>query len=45
MSSFGERRNVLLFRELPADQLARLQQAHDVAVADPRKSPESFAAG
>jgi gluconate 2-dehydrogenase len=38
------RKNVLVFREQPADQLARLQQAHDVTVTDPRKSSESFAA-
>ncbi|MCW5663438.1 MAG: D-glycerate dehydrogenase [Piscinibacter sp.] len=30
------RKNVLVFRELPADQLARLQAAHDVTVANPR---------
>ncbi len=32
----GPRRQVLVFRELPPDQLARLQQAHDVTVANPR---------
>jgi phosphogluconate 2-dehydrogenase len=30
------RKQVLVFRELPADQLARLQDAHDVTVANPR---------
>ena len=30
------RRQVLVFRELPADQLARLQAQHEVTVADPR---------
>ena len=30
------RKTVLVFRELPADQLARLQAAHDVSVANPR---------
>ena len=30
------RKNVLVFRELPADQLARLQSAHEVMVANPR---------
>ncbi|MEG0920533.1 MAG: D-glycerate dehydrogenase [Comamonas sp.] len=30
------RRNVLVFRELPDDQLARLHAAHDVTVANPR---------
>jgi len=30
------RKNVLVFRELPDDQLARLQSAHDVTVANPR---------
>jgi phosphogluconate 2-dehydrogenase len=30
------RKNVLVFRELPPDQLARLQQVHDVTVANPR---------
>ena len=38
------RQKVLVFRELPADQLARLQQAHDVTVADPRKLPDAFRA-
>ena len=30
------RKQVLVFRELPADQLARLQAEHDVTVANPR---------
>lgn len=34
---------VLVFRELPVDQLARLQAVHEVTVADPRK-PEQRAA-
>ena len=37
-------KNVLVFRALPDDQLARLQAAHHVTVADPRKEPEAFAA-
>ena len=37
------RKKVLVFRELPADQLARLQAAHDVTVANP-KLPEQLAA-
>ena len=32
----GRRNQVLVFRELPPDQLARLQQVHDVTVANPR---------
>jgi phosphogluconate 2-dehydrogenase len=32
------RKNVLVFRELPEDQLARLQAAHEVTVADPRNA-------
>ncbi|CAN5919659.1 D-glycerate dehydrogenase [soil metagenome] len=30
------RKNVLVFRELPPDQLARLQALHDVTIANPR---------
>jgi gluconate 2-dehydrogenase len=30
------RKNILVFRELPDDQLARLQAAHEVTVANPR---------
>lgn len=37
------RKQVLVFRELPADQLARLQAEHDVTVANP-KLPEQRAA-
>jgi len=37
-------KNVVVFRSLPEDQLARLQAAHHVVVADPRKEPEAFAA-
>jgi phosphogluconate 2-dehydrogenase len=37
------RKNVLVFRELPADQLARLQAVHDVTVANP-KVPAQVAA-
>ena len=37
------RKKVLVFRELPADQLARLQAAHDVTVANP-KLPDQLAA-
>ena len=32
-----ERKQVLVFRALPPDQLARLQAVHDVTVVDPRK--------
>lgn len=32
-------KNVLVFRPLPEDQLARLQSVHHVTVADPRKGP------
>jgi gluconate 2-dehydrogenase len=38
------KKNVLVFRPLPEDQLARLQAVHHVIVADPRKEPEAFAA-
>lgn len=34
------RKNVLVFRELPDDQLARLQAAHEVTVANPRAAPQ-----
>ncbi len=37
-------KNVLVFRPLPEDQLARLQAKHHVSVVDPRKEPEAFAA-
>lgn len=39
----GARRSVLVFRELPPDQLARITALHDVVVANPRK-PEQKAA-
>jgi lactate dehydrogenase-like 2-hydroxyacid dehydrogenase len=32
------RKHVLVFRPLPPDQLARIQAAHDVTVADPRRA-------
>jgi gluconate 2-dehydrogenase len=38
------RAQVLVFRELPADQLARLTALHDVTVANPRKGGEQKAA-
>jgi len=34
---------VLAFRQLPADQLARLQSAHEVTVADPRQPAQRAA--
>lgn len=37
------RQQILVFRELPADQLARLQAQHDVTVANPRQ-PAQLAA-
>jgi len=37
------RQRVLVFRALPSDQLARLQAAHEVTVADPRQ-PEQIQA-
>ena len=30
------RRNIVVFRELPPNQLARLQAVHDVTMANPR---------
>ena len=36
------RKNILVFRELPADQLARLQAVHEVVVADARKDRAAF---
>lgn len=36
MTSNTSRKKVLVFRELPHDQLARLQARHDVTVANPR---------
>ena len=38
------RKHVLVFRALPPDQLARLQAAHAVTVADPRTAPDAFRA-
>ena len=32
------RKNVLVFRELPPDQLDRLKELHDVTVANPRSA-------
>jgi gluconate 2-dehydrogenase len=40
----SKKKNVLVFRAIPGDQLARLSAAHHVTVADPRKEPEAFAA-
>lgn len=42
-SSVTTRKNILVFRELPADQLARLRAKHEVTVANPRV-PEQAAA-
>ena len=39
-STTPARKQVLVFRELPPDQLARLTAVHDVTVADPRKPDE-----
>ena len=39
-STSPARKKVLVFRELPPDQLARLTAVHDVTVADPRKPGE-----
>lgn len=36
------RKKVLVFRALPPDQMARLQAAHDVTVADPKKDRAAF---
>jgi gluconate 2-dehydrogenase len=36
MATAAMRKKVLVFRELPPDQLARLQAQHDVTVANPR---------
>ena len=36
MAASTQRKKVLVFRELPPDQLARLQVQHDVTVANPR---------
>ena len=37
------RKNVLVFRELPPDQLARLQAEHEVTVANPRRPDQAAA--
>lgn len=37
------RKQVLVFRELPPDQLARLQAVHEVTVADPRQPAQRAA--
>jgi phosphogluconate 2-dehydrogenase len=36
MTDMGARKQVLVFRELPPDQLARVQARHDVCIANPR---------
>ena len=36
MTHASARKNILVFRELPPDQLARLQALHDVTIANPR---------
>ena len=38
-----QRKQVLVFRELPPAQLARISEAHDVIVADPRKPEQRVA--
>jgi len=38
------RKNILVFRALPDDQLARLAAEHTVVAADPRTDPEAFRA-
>jgi gluconate 2-dehydrogenase len=38
-----DRKQVLVFRELPPEQLARLQAQHDVTVANPRREAEAAA--
>ncbi len=43
MAITAQRKKVLVFRELPPDQLARLQAEHDVTVANPRL-PEQLSA-
>lgn len=40
----GARREVLVFRELPPDQLARVAERHAVTVANPRQGPAQRAA-
>ncbi|VWX62708.1 Glyoxylate/hydroxypyruvate reductase B (modular protein) [Burkholderiales bacterium 8X] len=41
--TFAARKNVLVFRELPEDQLARLREAHEVTIANPRVPAEQAA--
>lgn len=38
------RKSVLVFRELPPDQLARIEAQHEVTIANPRKGAEQKAA-
>jgi len=42
-SAMAARKKVLVFRELPDDQLARLRAAHDVTVANPRVAAQADA--
>jgi len=41
--SGAERKRVLVFRELPADQLERIRAVHDVVVANPRMTTQAAA--
>lgn len=43
MADNTARKKVLVFRELPPDQLARLQAQHDVTVANPRRPGQAAA--
>lgn len=43
MIQASDRAQVLVFRELPPDQLARLEAAHDVTVANPRVAGQAAA--
>lgn len=40
----SSRKNIVVFRELPPDQRARLQAAHHVVVADPKRDLAAFQA-
>ncbi|MGJ7520920.1 2-hydroxyacid dehydrogenase [Variovorax sp. LT1P1] len=40
----SSKKNIVVFRELPPDQLARLQAAHPVVVADPKRDLAAFQA-
>lgn len=40
----SSKKNVVVFRELPPDQLARLRAAHHVVVADPKRDLAAFQA-